>query len=151
MDDLPPLVEAPRPSMLKLATPPPEELPYDFVPMRLLLVPGGLCVELNKPETLIGRHSEADVRLSMPDVSRRHCRFVFADGAWRVFDLNSLNGVYINGERLNDALVINGDRVRIGSLTFEVDLTKEAEQHVQRRVTDLVTLGGDKPQARKAS
>ncbi|HYV37887.1 MAG TPA: FHA domain-containing protein, partial [Gemmataceae bacterium] len=68
------------------------------------------------------RHSAADVRLALPDVSRRHCRFVFSDGSWRVFDLNSLNGVFVNGERLQEATVFHGDRIRIGSLTFECEL-----------------------------
>jgi predicted component of type VI protein secretion system len=102
-----------------------DEQPAPFVPLRLLLHPGGLCVEMTKPDTLVGRHSGADVRLSLPDVSRRHCRFVFADGTWRVFDLNSLNGIYVNGERLHEATVTHGDRIRIGSLTFDVEIGAE--------------------------
>jgi pSer/pThr/pTyr-binding forkhead associated (FHA) protein len=109
----------------RLASEPELEIPADFTPLRLVLLPGGLCVELNKPDMLVGRHSIADVRLSLPDISRRHCRFVFADGNWRILDLSSLNGIFVNGERLNDATVSHGDRVRIGSLTFEVDLAPQ--------------------------
>jgi pSer/pThr/pTyr-binding forkhead associated (FHA) protein len=109
----------------RLASEPEVEMPPDFVTLRLLLQPGGLCVELNKPEMLVGRHSTAEVRLSLPDISRRHCRFVFGDGCWRVFDLNSLNGIYVNGERLHDATLFHGDRVRIGSLTFAVDISRD--------------------------
>jgi pSer/pThr/pTyr-binding forkhead associated (FHA) protein len=98
-----------------------------FIPLRLLLHPGGLCVEMTKADTVVGRHSGADVRLSLPDVSRRHCRFVFGDGQWRVFDLNSLNGVFVNGERLTEAVVFHGDRIRIGSLTFVVEIGSAAE------------------------
>ncbi len=101
---------------------PPESVAADFVPLRLLLQPGGLCIEMTKPDTLLGRHSEADVRLSLPDVSRRHCRFVFKDEAWQVIDLNSLNGVHVNGARLEESVLCQGDHVRIGSLTFLVDL-----------------------------
>jgi pSer/pThr/pTyr-binding forkhead associated (FHA) protein len=117
MDDVHAPCERPR-----LAPEPDIEMPADFVPLRLLLQPGGLSVELNKPDMLIGRHSTADVRLSLPDISRRHCRFAFSDGAWRVFDLSSLNGVFVNGERLHEATVFHGDRVRLGSLTFEVEI-----------------------------
>src|SRR5438128_1985002 len=81
---------------LPLAGPFGPDLQCDFVPLRLLAQPGGLCIELTKPDMLIGRHSEADVRLALPDVSRRHCRFVFAQGQWQVIDLNSLNGIYVN-------------------------------------------------------
>ena len=118
--------EAPRPGAPRLADLPAVELPADFVPLRLLLQPGGLSVEFNQPDMLVGRHSAADVRLSLPDVSRRHCRFLFSDGAWRVFDLNSLNGVFVNGERLQEAALYHGDRIRIGSLTFEVEFVREA-------------------------
>lgn len=94
-----------------------------FKPLRLLAQPGGLCIELTRPDMLIGRHSEADVRLALPDISRRHCRFVFAEGHWQVFDLNSLNGVYVNDERLQEATLCQGDMIRIGGLTFLVDLS----------------------------
>jgi pSer/pThr/pTyr-binding forkhead associated (FHA) protein len=118
MDDISPQgVPAPRLHRVEA-----EDAPAAFVPLRLLLQPGGLCVELTKPDTLVGRHSEADVRLALPDVSRRHCRFVFLDGAWQVIDLNSLNGVYVNEERLQEATLTAGDRVRIASLTFLVEI-----------------------------
>jgi predicted component of type VI protein secretion system len=119
-----PSIDAPRPCAPRLARTSDAEQPA-FVPLRLLLHPGGLCVEMNKPDMLVGRHSAADIRLSLPDVSRQHCRFVFADGAWRVFDLNSLNGIFVNGERLQEASVNHGDRIRIGSLTFAIEVGVE--------------------------
>jgi pSer/pThr/pTyr-binding forkhead associated (FHA) protein len=79
-------------------------------------------VEFNRPEMLVGRHSVADLRLRLPDVSRRHCRFVFAAGRWQVFDLNSLNGVFVNGQRVHEATLANGDMIRIGTYTFKVEL-----------------------------
>src|ERR1700758_4892503 len=60
MDDAPPTVEGPR-----LDAPDPA-LPEGFVPLRLLLQPGGLCVELSRPDMVIGRHSSADVRMCLP-------------------------------------------------------------------------------------
>jgi pSer/pThr/pTyr-binding forkhead associated (FHA) protein len=101
---------------------PSEDLPADFVPLRLVLHPGGASVELNRPEMLLGRHSEADIRLPLPDVSRRHCRFVFRDGCWHIYDLKSLNGTFINDHPVDEALVCHGDRLRVGGFTFSVDL-----------------------------
>ena len=74
---------------------------------------------------IISSDSLEEYKQQLPDVSRRHCRFVFADGIWRVFDLNSLNGIYVNGERLHEATINHGDRIRIGSLTFEVEVGAE--------------------------
>jgi len=146
MDDFMPPLVAPRPTAPRLATFGDIDMPAGFMPLRLLLQPGGLIIDLNKPDMLVGRHSEADVRLSLPDISRRHCRFVFADGSWRVFDLNSLNGVFVNGERLHESAVFHGDRIGIASLMFDVDLEPHATRQAERRVTDLA-----EPEMRKAS
>ena len=95
-------------------------VPTDFVPLRLILQPGGATIELTQPDMLLGRHSRADVRLPLPDVSRRHCRFLFTQGTWQVIDLNSLNGVYVNGQRMHEATVYDGDKIRLGGFTFAV-------------------------------
>src|ERR1700722_7201356 len=95
-----------------------DERPADFVPLRLLLQPGGAVIEVDRPDTLIGRHSEADVRLPLPDVSRRHCRLSFVDGGWQVVDLNSLNGIKVNGEKVLEAPLEQGDLLGIGGFTF---------------------------------
>jgi hypothetical protein len=55
-------------------------LPADFVPLRLVLQPSGATMEVAQADVLVGRHSCADVRLPLPDVSRRHCRLVFVGG-----------------------------------------------------------------------
>src|SRR5688572_647485 len=90
-----------------------------FVPLHLSIVPGGALIALTQPDMLVGRHSEADIRLHLPDVSRRHCRFRFFDGNWHVYDLQSTNGVYINDERVGQAEVHDADIIRIGAYTFE--------------------------------
>jgi predicted component of type VI protein secretion system len=94
----------------------------NFVPLRLVLQPTGAAIDLTRPDMLVGRHSEADIRLPLPDVSRRHCRFLWAEGCWQVIDLNSLNGVFVNDEKVRQAHLQQGDRVRIGGFTFTVDL-----------------------------
>jgi pSer/pThr/pTyr-binding forkhead associated (FHA) protein len=91
-------------------------------PLRLVHPPTGTVLEVSRPDTLVGRHSAADLSLRLPDISRRHCRFVYADDCWQVFDLQSLNGLYVNGERVNRAVLHHRDVVGIGSLALEVDL-----------------------------
>jgi pSer/pThr/pTyr-binding forkhead associated (FHA) protein len=91
-------------------------------PLRLVLQPGGMSVEVNRPENLIGRHSSADICLRLPDVSRRHCRLVFADDRWTIQDLHSLNGTLVNHEPVDEAVLQHKDTVQIGSYLFEVDL-----------------------------
>jgi pSer/pThr/pTyr-binding forkhead associated (FHA) protein len=92
----------------------------------LVLRPGGTAVELTRPDMLIGRHSDADVRLALPDISRRHCRMVYTSDRWQVFDLNSLNGVFVNGDRVQQATLDHGDILQIGGLTFAIELGSNA-------------------------
>jgi len=96
--------------------------PAGFLPLRLSLQPGGTSVDLTRPEVIVGRHSDADVRLRSPEVSRRHCRFVFAEGQWQVFDLSSLNGVWVNGHRVQQAILKNKDVLHIGSYDLGVQI-----------------------------
>ena len=104
---------------------PNEALPEDFVPLRLELrsmdlYPRQQVFVLTRPVAVVGRHSEADLRLAFADVSRHHCRFEFIDGCWHIFDLDSLNGLYINGERAHETVLREGDFIRIGSVTLVV-------------------------------
>jgi pSer/pThr/pTyr-binding forkhead associated (FHA) protein len=91
-------------------------------PLRLVLQPGGQVVECTRADLVIGRHSLADVRLPLPDVSRRHCRLVRSEDGWQIIDLNSLNGVFVNGEPVRQATLHHRDVVRIGGFLLEVDL-----------------------------
>jgi pSer/pThr/pTyr-binding forkhead associated (FHA) protein len=71
----------------------------------------------------VGRHSGAEVRLPLPDVSRRHCRIVHADEKWEIIDLESLNGVWVNDRSVERAVLNHGDMLRLGGFTFMVDLS----------------------------
>lgn len=102
-------------------------LASDFVPLRLVLDPGGTSLDVEQPEVIVGRHSSADIRLPLPDVSRRHCRLVWGKGQWQVFDLQSLNGIFVNDEQVEQSTLRRGDRLRIGGFTFRVECQQEPE------------------------
>jgi pSer/pThr/pTyr-binding forkhead associated (FHA) protein len=87
---------------------------------------------------MIGRHSEADIRLPLPDVSRRHCRLQWVEGCWQVIDLNSLNGIQLNGEQVLQAPLEQDDLLRIGGFTFVVDLTTGANASPAANVRNIL-------------
>ena len=62
----------------------------------------------------VGRHPESDIFLDDITVSRRHVEFRREEGTFRVQDVGSLNGTYLNGDRVDKAALQNGDEVRIG-------------------------------------
>ncbi len=96
----------------------------EFAPLRLVLQPTGAVVAVTRPDVVVGRHSLADIHLPLPDVSRRHCRLVHADGLWEVIDLKSLNGIWVNDREVARAELNHGDTLRIGGFTFMVDLSR---------------------------
>ncbi len=61
-----------------------------------------------------GRHPESDIFLDDITVSRRHVEFVTRDKVTVVRDVGSLNGTYVNGERIDEAHLSSGDEVQIG-------------------------------------
>jgi pSer/pThr/pTyr-binding forkhead associated (FHA) protein len=120
-----------------------------FQPLRLRLHPGGHALDLTSPDMVLGRHSDADLRLPLPDVSRRHCRFVFSDAGWELVDLGSLNGVYVNGARVGRTLLYPGDQIRIGGLEFDVEaLDDSPAAEMLRRIVEALPAApaGDEPQ-----
>jgi pSer/pThr/pTyr-binding forkhead associated (FHA) protein len=124
------------------------------VPLRLVLEAGALAIELTEPDMVLGRHSAADIRLPLPDVSRRHCRFVYTGGHWQVIDLQSLNGVWVNDQPVQRAPLYPGDRLRIGELVFTVELPAPAEavdeeQPPPPALYDLFRASTAKPQPRR--
>jgi pSer/pThr/pTyr-binding forkhead associated (FHA) protein len=92
---------------------------------------------LNQEWTRVGRSLAADIRFDDATVSRRHALVVSQAEGVRVLDDRSLNGVYVNGERVEWAPLTDGDEVTIGrhSLFF----------------LDTATVGSASPQAAMAA
>jgi pSer/pThr/pTyr-binding forkhead associated (FHA) protein len=69
---------------------------------------------LTREWTRIGRSLAADIRFDDPTVSRRHALIVRQPDGLRVLDDRSLNGVFVNGERVEWSTLADGDEVVIG-------------------------------------
>src|SRR5262245_21713051 len=69
---------------------------------------------LDHDVTCSGRHPDSDIFLDDVTVSRRHAEFHRGPGAFTVRDVGSLNGTYVNRERVESATLSNGDEVQIG-------------------------------------
>ena len=69
---------------------------------------------LQREWTRIGRSLAADVRFDDPTVSRRHALIVRQPDGLRVLDDRSLNGVFVNGERVEWSTLADGDEIVIG-------------------------------------
>jgi len=69
---------------------------------------------LDQDVTTAGRHPDSDIFLDDVTVSRRHAEFRREGSGYSVHDVGSLNGTYVNRERIEVAALAGGDEVQIG-------------------------------------
>src|SRR5665811_1859025 len=85
----------------------------------LVLEVNGVRHPLNTPGLVIGRGTEADLRINDPGISRRHAQIVVTGTGdaqtIRIVDLGSTNGTTVNGRKVRQADVTDGTRIDIGS------------------------------------
>jgi RNA polymerase sigma factor (TIGR02999 family) len=83
---------------------------------------GEQCV-LNSGDTLcIGRSEEADLVCVDPTMSGVHCEIHVVDGEARIRDLESRNGVFVNGKRITEAMLHDGDPMLVGRTSFSISI-----------------------------
>jgi hypothetical protein len=74
-----------------------------------------LTVTLNKPLTVLGRGSDVDVQLQDTGVSRRHGEVLLQPNGHHVYrDLGSTNGSKVNGRKIHEVPLVDGDRIEVG-------------------------------------
>ena len=83
-----------------------------------------------KPHTTVGRHPENTVQILDRIVSKEHCHIDLLEGKWTLKDLGSLNGTFVNGERVSLRVLSSGDEVSLGStrMVFHADGPADAPQ-----------------------
>jgi hypothetical protein len=93
------------------------------MPARLLPLIEGTAptIHLQRPVIFIGRHPECDVRLDVPQVSRRHCCVALAYNRLIIRDLGSRNGVRVNGRLIDEIQLQNGDEVAIAQVIYRFE------------------------------
>jgi hypothetical protein len=74
----------------------------------------GSRFRLDRPVTSAGRHPDSNIVLDDITLSRRHAEFRRERGEFRVVDVGSLNGTYVNGEPIGSAVLTNGDEIGMG-------------------------------------
>ncbi len=74
----------------------------------------GTRFSLDGDQVTVGRVPGNDIQLDDVTVSRQHAVLVRQGAAWLVRDLGSLNGTYVNSERVDESVVQHGDEVQIG-------------------------------------
>jgi len=73
---------------------------------------------INKPKLTIGRNPESDIFLDDITVSRKHAVLIKSGDDFKIKDSGSLNGSYVNGKIVDNAVLKNMDRIQIGKYIF---------------------------------
>jgi adenylate cyclase len=103
-------------------------------------VGGGDAIPLIRTTMTVGRRESCDICMRFPNVSGMHCEFSFRDGYWYVRDLNSTNGIKVNGARVQEKLVYPGDEIGIGKRGYKIQYNMPAGRHAAAELEeDILT------------
>ena len=88
-----------------------------------------LCVPITESGAGIGRDAGNAVQLSLPEVSKRHAALQHTPKGWSVRDLDSRNGLFVNGRKVREAMLQDGDRMMIGPYTLVFQIAEAAQPY----------------------
>lgn len=74
---------------------------------------------LNKPKVIIGRAQENDIMIPIQTVSGHHASITIEGGSFYLTDLGSTNGTFVNGSRVNKAILKSGDMIKLGAANLK--------------------------------
>ena len=78
----------------------------------------GRLILLERDLYTLGRSAKADITLESSELSRKHVLLKREHGSFSVTDLDSTNGVYLNGTKVYGAQLYHGDLIQLGDLVF---------------------------------
>jgi pSer/pThr/pTyr-binding forkhead associated (FHA) protein len=116
------------------------------MPAVLVPVNQGKSIVLDKPIVLVGRHPDCDaVILNSRKISRKHCAVALVNNHFVVRDLGSMNGVWVNGVRVETQSSVDfGDELMIGDVAFVLEADKKSSE---KKSKGAAPLGSETPLA----
>jgi len=73
---------------------------------------------LTQKKYQVGRTADSDIRIDEPSVSSTHAKVVYVEDQWKVVNLLSSNGTYVNGDKVSESDIYPGDQIRFGGVEF---------------------------------
>lgn len=94
----------------------------------------------SRPLWRLGRALDADLPFQDESVSRQHCQISLGDGKWMIQDMNSANGTWVNGDRIDKTELRANDKIQIGSsIIVKFVLQDEIEASFQKELYESAT------------
>ncbi|MFW5859264.1 MAG: FHA domain-containing protein [Planctomycetota bacterium] len=98
---------------------------------------------LDKPELTVGRSRDCDIHVDNLGVSRHHCSLIQADGGWKIVDKGSNNGTFVDGERVDERLLKDQDRVVLGKFSLVYDAHGQATEQATQGSSAAGAMGSE--------
>jgi diguanylate cyclase (GGDEF)-like protein len=103
----------------------------------------GKMFKVDSDEVIIGRSSDAKIRLDDDGISRKHARVFMDKKELWIEDLKSANGTIINGDRVDVQKLCDGDKIQVGATTIlKFTYHDELDDHFQQRMYDAALQDG---------
>jgi adenylate cyclase len=123
----------------------------------LIPLGGGDSIPLVREVLTIGRRESCDICMRFADISSVHAQLSFQEGYWRIRDMNSTNGIKVNGVRVLEKLLHPKDEISIGrrrkfTIEYELPAGRRALEEVEEDLlgTSLLEKAGlEKPKTQQ--
>jgi pSer/pThr/pTyr-binding forkhead associated (FHA) protein len=104
----------------------------------LVPVGGGDPIPLIREKLVVGRRDSCDIPMHFPSISGQHCELTYRNGYWYIKDLNSTNGVKVNGTRVHEKLLHPSDKItiakRVYTIVYELPAGRVAQEEVEEDI-----------------
>jgi pSer/pThr/pTyr-binding forkhead associated (FHA) protein len=84
---------------------------------------------LDSNEIQIGREPKNQIWLSAPSVSSTHAKIIKTDNQWKLINLLSSNGTFVNGEKINEKIIKPGDIIKFANAEFVFTLVDDTSSY----------------------
>lgn len=95
-----------------------------------------------KDKIEIGRRPTSDIVLNEASVSSMHAQIIQDDGEWRVLNLLSSNGTFVNGEKVVDQPIVPGDMIAFAGSEFVFSLVEDDEPQAKPKSSNNLLVVG---------
>ena len=94
-------------------------------------------LKIDQDEIIIGRDAGNDIQIDNIAVSREHARIIRGPNYYFIEDLNSTNGTFVNGKKINKKYLIESDEISIGKHSLQIVLEDHPIKMKERKIKGI--------------
>lgn len=100
----------------------------------------GKAIPLKQRHLKVGREPDCDIVIDSPQISRHHAELLWENSQLKIKDLGSTNGVFVNGQKVQESFLHNGDKILFGNqMYFKIIYQDTVDQNYQQSLFKAAT------------